>query len=151
MDQLLFANDSFWSDPSRRVFDPHAVAWIETDNPRPLARYLPGTGPDPTETVTITRYEPQRVELEARLERPGLVILADVDYPGWGLTIDSQPATILRANRLMRGAAVGAGTHRLVYTYNPLSFRLGGLISLASIGISLVLGLWFWRRPDPPG
>jgi hypothetical protein len=146
MDQILFANDPFWSDPERRVFDPRALAWIETDDPRPLARFVPGTEPDPTERVAITRYEPQRVELEARLKRPGLVILADVYYPGWTLTLDGQPTAILRANRLMRGAAVGAGTHRLVYTYDPSSFRLGGLISLVSIGLSLVLAVWSWRK-----
>jgi hypothetical protein len=146
MDQILFANDPFWSDPNRRVFDPHAMAWIETDDPKPLASYVRQTGHDPTESVAITRYEPQRVEVEARLNRPGIVILADVYYPGWTLTIDGQPARILRANRLMRGAAVGAGTHRLVYTYDPLSFRLGGLISLVSIGLSLVLGVGSWRN-----
>ena len=151
MDQILFANDAFWHDPDRRVFDPHALAWIEIDDPTPLARYVHEAGHDPTETVTITRYEPQRVEVEARLSRPGIVILADVYYPGWTLTIDGQPATILRANRLMRGAAVAAGTHRLVYTYDPLSFRLGGLISLVSIGLSLVLGVWSWRNRAASG
>jgi hypothetical protein len=124
------------------VFDPHIVAWIETDDFRPLAEYVRGRpGPDPTEAVTVTRYEPQRVELEARLQRPGIVVLADVYYPGWTLEIDGKPAEILRTNRLMRGAAVTAGTHRLVYAYDPLSFRIGGLISLLSIALSLVLGV----------
>jgi hypothetical protein len=146
MEQILFADDVLWFDPNRRVFDPRAVAWIETDDPGTLRPYLPGTEPDPTETVAIRRYEPQRVEIEARLKRPGLVILADVNHPGWTLTIDGQPATILRANRLMRGAAVAAGTHLLVYTYSPLSFRLGGLISLASLGFVLVLGVRARRK-----
>jgi len=41
----------------------------------------------------------------------------------------------------MRGAAVAAGTHRLVYRYDPLSFRLGGVVSLVSIALSLGLGV----------
>jgi hypothetical protein len=148
MEQVLYANDPFWFYPGRRVFDPHALAWIETDDPGPLAPYLPGAEPDPAETVAITRYEPQRVEIEARLKSPGIVVLADVYYPGWSLTIDGQPAAILRANRLMRGAPVGAGTHWLVYTYSPPSFRLGGLVSLASLCVGLMLGLKLWRaRP----
>jgi len=104
-----------------------------------LAAHVEGTEPDRTETVTFASYEPQRVEIEARLRHPGIVILADVFYPGWTLTIDGQPAEILRTNRLMRGAAVRAGIHRLVYTYAPHSFRLGGLISLASFGFGLIL------------
>jgi hypothetical protein len=147
MKEILYASDAFWFEPGRRVFDPHLVAWIETDDFQPLAPYVRGRpGPDPTETVTVTRHEPQRVELEVKLERPGIVVLADLYYPGWSLTIDGKPAPILRANRLMRGAAVTAGNHHLVYIYNPLSFRLGGLISLASIALGLVVGVWASRK-----
>ena len=142
MREVLFANDAFWFDPDRRVYDPRVVAWIETDDFRPLAPYVRGRpGPDPAEAVTVTRYEPQRVELEARLQRPGIVVLADLHYPGWTLQIDGKPAPILRANRLMRGAAVAAGTHRLVYRYDPLSFRLGGVVSVLSIALGLGLGV----------
>ncbi|MBV8228550.1 MAG: hypothetical protein JO329_01080 [Planctomycetaceae bacterium] len=35
--------------------------------------------------------------------------------PGWTLTIDGRTGEILRVNRMMRGAAVGAGTHRIAY------------------------------------
>jgi hypothetical protein len=155
MKEILFAADAFWYEPGRRVYDPHVVAWIETDDFRRLADHVRGRpGPDPGEAVTVTRYEPQRVEREARLERPGIVILADCHYPGWTLAIAGRPAPILRANRLMRGAAVRAGTHKLVYIYNPLSFRLGGVISLVSS--VLALGLWirypggFRIDPDNP-
>ena len=142
MQEILFANDAFWFEPGRRVYDPRIVAWIETDDARALAPYVRGRpGPDPAESVTVTRYEPQRVELEARLQRPGIVVLADLYYPGWTLQIDDKPAPILRANRLMRGAAVDAGTHRLVYRYDPLSFRLGGAVSLFSIALGVGLGV----------
>jgi hypothetical protein len=153
MEQILYPpDDPLWYDPGRRVYDPHTLAWIETDEAKALSAYAPGTGADPAESVVVSRYEPQCVEIEARLRRPGIVILADVHYPGWTLTIDGQPAPILRANRLMRGAAVGAGTHRLVYTYRPLSFRLGGVISLVSLGIGLVLWLaGRGRRRSGPG
>ncbi len=62
-------------------------------------------------------------------------------YPGWTLQIDGKSAPILRTNRLMRGAAVAAGTHRLVYRYDPLSFRLGGLVSLLSIALGVGFGV----------
>ena len=50
------------------------------------------------------------------------VVLADAFYPGWALTVDDRPAEILRTNRMMRGAALEAGRHRLVYEYRPRSF-----------------------------
>ena len=52
------------------------------------------------------KHEPQRVELLATLDRPGLVILADSYYQGWRLRIDGKSKPIYRANRMMRAAAV---------------------------------------------
>lgn len=138
MEDLLFQNDLFWNDPYRFVYDPKKTAWLEVGDMTPLARFLPRTPTDPSESVRIVKYEPQCVEMTATLLRPGLVILADVLYPGWHLAIDGHPAPIWRVNRLMRGAAVDSGTHTLVYTYDPDSFRIGLWISglaLAFLGI----------------
>ena len=85
--------------------------------------------------------------LEATLDSPGLVILSDVYYPGWELTIDDKPATIYRVNGMMRGASVPAGTHRLVYTYAPRSFRVGGVISIMGMAALAILGLVCVLRP----
>ncbi len=136
---LVYKADPFWNDPGRQPFDLRAMAFVETERPTDLAGYVERANVTPGEKVEIRRYEPQRVEIDTVLERPGLVILADIDYPGWTLTIDGTPAPIYRTNRLMRGAAVKAGRHTLVYTYDPLSFKLGmggtgfGLILLAAL------------------
>jgi uncharacterized membrane protein YfhO len=106
------------------------------------------TGRD--ERVTIAEYTPQRVVLDAALDQPGLVILADVYYPGWRLTIDGANAPVYRVNRMMRGAAVPAGRHRLVYTYEPGSFVVGGRITLAALAILTALAAWFAVRPVTP-
>ena len=95
----------------------------------------------------MTYPSPQRAELEASLESPGLVILADVYYPGWELTIDGKPAPIYRVNRLMRGAAVPAGTHRLVYSYAPRSFLVGRVVSILGLGVLALLALAGILRP----
>jgi uncharacterized membrane protein YfhO len=81
------------------------------------------------------------------MDSPGLVILADTDYPGWRLSIDGRPAPILRANRLMRGAAVRAGQHTLVYTYEPVSFRVGAIVSAIGWIVLLRLAWSSWREP----
>src|SRR5262249_51743877 len=87
MRDLLYKDDPFWSDPSRSVVDLRATAIVESDDPGQLTGFLPGGAIGPSERVAITRYEPQRVELTATLDRPGLVVLADTFYPGWDLTI----------------------------------------------------------------
>ena len=144
MKDLVYQADPFLRDPDRPLYDPRVLAFVETDQPQSLAGYVSRTTVSSAESVAITHYEPQRVELVANLEHPGLVILADIDYPGWYLTIDGVPAPIYRTNRLMRGAAVKAGRHTLVYTYNPASFRIGGALSIA--GLLVLAALVPWAR-----
>jgi hypothetical protein len=139
MRTLAFMNDPIWTDNDRLVFDLRQAALIETQDSEALREYSPRTPVGPTEGVEVIKYEPQRVELKTSLERPGLVILADTYYPGWRLTIDGQVSPIYRGNRMMRAAAVPAGKHTLVYTYNPESVRMGLLISLVSLVIVLFL------------
>jgi hypothetical protein len=145
--EMQYPNDMLWKDPTRTVYNPRVMAWIDANQRSALHGYFPGTLPQPGESVTIPHYSPQRVELDAVLEQPGLVILADVHYPGWKLTVDGKPAPIIRANFLMRGAALDAGKHHLVYTYEPASFYVGLWISAGGLIAFGILGLVFWRRP----
>ena len=152
--QLLYQADEFWRMPGIPVRDPHRVAWVETDRPREVDRLLSRAEPDPSETATVTLEEPQRVELTAVLRSPGLVVVSDIYYPGWTLTVDGHPAEILRTNRAMRGVALPAGTHRLVFRYDPLSFRLGIALSAAGLAaLAALTALAIGRRgtiADPP-
>jgi hypothetical protein len=142
---LAYKNDPIWSEPDRPVLDLRQTALIETDDKESLRGLRSGVLVGSSESVAITTYQPQRVELRAALEQPGLVILADAYYPGWHLTIDGRPASIFRANRMMRGAAVPAGQHTLVYTYDSLSFRVGGILSLGGLIVLLGLAWSTWR------
>jgi len=151
MEEILFSNDPFWTDPSRTYYDPRRIAWIETDDRSALADFVSKSAPMAGDSVVVVEHTPERVVLDARLARPGLVILADVFYPGWKLTIDGRPAPILRANRLMRGAAVAEGNHRLVYTYDPASFKIGAALSLGGLITLAALGVRARGRPRPPG
>jgi hypothetical protein len=144
MYDILYQDDPLWRMSDRAPYDLKRLAFVESDNAADLAAFLAGSTSAPTDRVRITRYEPQRVELEATLHSPGLVVLADVFYPGWKLTIDGQPAPIHRANRLMRGAAVPKGTHTLVYTYEPSSFRVG--LGLSALGLVAFLTVCAWSR-----
>src|SRR5262249_8396289 len=63
--------------------------------------------------AAFVRDDETEVELEATLERPGLVVLADSFYPGWHATVDGAPAPIVATNLLFRGVPAPAGTHRI--------------------------------------
>jgi hypothetical protein len=74
----------------------------------------------------------------------------DVYYPDWSLTVNGRPAGILRTNRAMRGAALPAGTHHLVFRYEPRSFRVGIACSTLGFGLLAALGAWAKQRSNPP-
>ena len=143
MNEILYQDDELWHIEGRPVYDPHSVAWLEAEpgERQSLLKQLSGSLPDREETVEINSMEPQRVEMTATLRSAGLVVLADIFYPGWNLTIDGVPAKIHRVNRAMRGAFVTKGTHRLVYRYQPFSLTLGAVLSLVGIASLSILFL----------
>jgi hypothetical protein len=145
MNEILYQDDELWHIEGWRVYDPRALAWLEvgTQDRQGIARALSGKPPDPSESVSVDAYGPQRVELTARLLSPGLVVLSDAFYPGWDLSIDGKPSEILRTNRAMRGALVPSGCHRLVYRYRPRSLLFGA--ALSSLGL-VGCGLLIFRR-----
>jgi hypothetical protein len=124
--------------------DLRALAYIECERPEELAPYLPGTAPDPAEAVTVRSRSPTEVVLDVRLRGPGIVVLGDTFDANWQLTIDGRPAPTLRANLLMRGAAVTAGSHTLTYTYAPRSLRVG--IAASLVGLAALLGWLLWTH-----
>ncbi len=148
MQEILFSQDLLWHEEGKTVYDPKRTVWIEPEDRLVLTPFATGGTTGSAETVTVTKYEPQRVELNAYLERPGVVVLADVFYPGWSLTIDGQPAPVYRANRIMRSAALPSGKHTLIYTFHPRSFRDGLVLSAIGCAGLITLGFLCTRWPS---
>ena len=96
----------------------------------------------------ITRYGNQTVEIEARLDQFGVLVLTDAFYPGWKVFVDGKEQRILRANYLFRGVELAAGDHRVEFVYDPLSFKIGWIISLltAAVVISISLAIFVQDR-----
>jgi uncharacterized membrane protein YfhO len=100
------------------------------------------SGPvDPAPTVRISVYQPERVVVEASSRYDGILILADSWFPGWKAAVDGIPTKILRGNLLLRAVPVSAGNHQIVFEYDPVSFRLGVLVSGLALAIAVSLGL----------
>ena len=145
--EITYDADPIWNDPRRRVFDWRDLVWIESNDLVSLTGAFSERSVESSEIVKVKYPSPTRVELDVHLETPGMVVLADIFYPGWELTIDGVPAPIYRANRAMRGAAVKKGDHHLVYTYNPASFRMGKILSGVGLVVMLVLAALCSLRP----
>jgi uncharacterized membrane protein YfhO len=99
-------------------------------------------------SAKITSYENMRVDINATLSAPGILVLADSYYPGWRVYVDDKEGEILRANLFFRGVNLRAGAHRVEFRYEPRSFQIGLWISLATLaGLTLASVVGFvWKQ-----
>ncbi|MEM9027871.1 MAG: hypothetical protein AAGC70_05840 [Pseudomonadota bacterium] len=74
-----------------------------------------------TGTARIVTYENTDITISAESDQGGWVVLHDVWHPWWRVTIDNQPAELLRANVLFRAVEVPAGRHVVRFGFAPLA------------------------------
>ena len=91
------------------------------------------SGSAPAGQVEIVHRDPNSVTLQAQLARPAYVVLLDRYDPNWKATLDGHPAPVLRANQIFRAVYAGAGLHEIRFDYRQRGFRLGIIISLATL------------------
>lgn len=130
---------------ARKSFDPAAAVLLAEPLPvAPVTNAPPGT-------VRHVSYTPKHIVLETQSAAPAVLLLNDKHDPNWRVTVDGQPAELLRCNYLMRGVAVPAGEHRVEFQFAPP--RGPFFVSLAAIALGfLLLGvLMFPGRRVPPG
>jgi len=123
-------------------FDPLDRSYVDADIDLPPSPEPPLRG----RPARIVVDEEAVVEIEARLDAPGVLILADSFYRGWVATVDGTPVEILPANHLFRAVVLPEGRHRVRFEYDPWSLKAGIGVSLAS-GVAIAL-LALRRRRD---
>lgn len=131
------------SDPA---FDPLAASYAEGSSPQTAAAGAPRRG----HAATITRDDDTRVEVEAVLEAPGMLVLADSFYPGWHATVDGEERPIVAANHLFRGVRLPAGRHLVRFDYRPWTVPAGAAISGLAVLATAGLALRRSRRRELP-
>src|SRR5262249_20619965 len=87
----------------------------------------------------LAEDRPERVVAELTTSVPGLLVLTDLDYPGWIAEESGNVLPILRADGFFRAVALSAGEHRVVFRYRPLAFYAGAAISAAALLVLLVI------------
>jgi hypothetical protein len=82
-------------------------------------------------------------ELHLRVRTTGdtLLVLSDTYFPGWKAFVNGKETKIYRANYAFRAIALGAGINHVEFVYDPVSFKLGAIITFLTIMVCLVIGL----------
>ncbi len=119
-------------DPAHQLFTTEEMKFTLTPLP-PLP--VAGEGVKSESKAEITRYEPNRVTIDVDTPQDVILVLADMDYPGWKAYVDGKETKITRANYLFRAVVVQAGKHRVEFRYE--SRVVWG--SLVVSGVSLLI------------
>jgi hypothetical protein len=96
--------------------------------------------------LAFTHYSGERVELSALTPITAYVVLSDVFYPDWTATIDDRPTTLYPANFAFRAVLVPPGEHRVAFTFEPVTWRVGVAISALTLVGLAGLGALAWHR-----
>ncbi|MEX2554707.1 MAG: hypothetical protein WEB06_03640 [Actinomycetota bacterium] len=90
-------------------------------------------------TAELVVDQPDRIVVRATSDGAGLLVLRDVDAPGWRASVDGGPAPIIAADHAFRGVAVPDGTSLVEFRYDPPTYRAGLLLALAGLLLAIAL------------
>jgi len=101
-------------------------------------------GPAPTEpgSAEIIVAEPGFWRIRTDSSEPGLLVLAESDYPGWQATVDGQLAETLTAYTTIKAVCVPAGVHVVEWEFVPKVFMAGGLITSITLLLVAISGVF---------
>jgi hypothetical protein len=127
-------------------FDPRKVALVES--PPPLAMADPNNPPSGNPgSATVTAYEGEHITVEAAPLHNALLVLGEKFYRGWQVTVDGKTEEIHPVNHILRGVYLTPGRHEVEFVFDPLPFKIGKWLTLASFAFfAIMLGREVWIR-----
>lgn len=88
-------------------------------------------------SAEIASYEATDVVIQTDASCGGVLVLSDMYYPGWRVTVDAVEKNLLRVNWAFRGVYVPEGVHTVTFTYVPVSVTAGIIGTVVS---SIIMG-----------
>ncbi|HEY6008973.1 MAG TPA: YfhO family protein, partial [Geobacteraceae bacterium] len=118
------------------AFDPRRLALVESPPPLPLPSEAVEA---PSGTVTVNRYEGNIISLTASAPRAALLVVGEKYARGWQATVDGKKTDIYPVDYVLRGVYLPAGRHTVEFRFDPLPFRIGKYLTLASFAVFALL------------
>jgi hypothetical protein len=105
------------------------------------SRFVPSPT-DPASTIALIDYDSDFVTYEVDAKKAELAIFSEVYYPkGWQISIDGEPAEMIRVNYILRALPVPEGKHIITFRFDPQSIKITDSIAYAALFIMLLTAL----------
>lgn len=114
-------------------FNQHVAprAWVQRDSGLELASV--------GSQAKIDTWSPNQIEIQAK--GPGRLVLSEIVYPGWNVTVDGIRQTLEPAGGLLRSVVLGDGVHNVRLAFIPLPAMWGAGLSV----LGFLLAILAWR------
>jgi hypothetical protein len=113
----------------------------------PLLQGVQITPADSASFIRLTGYDSDYLIYEADTKKDELAVFSEIYYPkGWQITIDGEPAKMLRVNYTLRGLVVPEGKHTIEFHFKPQSIRVTDTIAYIALFIMLLTTLFLILR-----
>lgn len=130
--------------PFRRPFNPLEVALVEPQVASSLPLHQPW---GKAGVVGAQRFSADHWEFAVEATRPALLVLSQMDYPGWQARVDGKSVPVLRANYAFQAIAVPSGRSTVDLRFRPRSLQLGAILSAFGLLVVVAcIGLPWWSR-----
>ncbi|HEU4663378.1 MAG TPA: hypothetical protein VFS55_05045 [Dokdonella sp.] len=128
-----------------RSFDPRAVVFVEpgAGSDLPLDQRWGAAG-----TVRTQRLAEGHWRFVAHAQRAAVLVVSQMDYPGWQATLNGRPTPVLRVDYALQGVVVPPGESVVELAFRPRSLQWGIAASVLGLLVAVACGLspWFGRR-----
>jgi Bacterial membrane protein YfhO len=126
---------------SQGTVDPARTVLLEKTPPVVSAPTDPSA-----DRVTVVENAGDSVRLAATASSPGMIVMSDVYDPDWKAYVDGKKVPLYVADHAFRAIPLAAGTHSVELRYEPLSLRVGLVISLAFALLTFAIAIALARR-----
>jgi len=100
---------------------------------------LPENNKHPEYKIENQVFETNKISLKVQTEVPGFLVLSEIYNPAWCAYIDGKETKIYCADYTLRAIPLYSGTHQVELFYNPLSFRIGRVITICTLVFTVCL------------
>lgn len=147
VDRVQYVDNANEEIDALHTADPAGTAVVDARFKEAL-KGLTESHRDSLSTIRLTSYEPNRLVYETRNSGDAVAVFSEIYYPdGWQVTVDGQPATLGRADYILRALYLPAGEHTVEMRFDPQSLHVTEGIAYTALAL-MVVGIMavIWRQ-----
>ncbi len=102
-----------------------------------------------TPATQARRESPNRIMVQTQADNSTVLVISESWFSGWKVMVDGREATLVSISNLL-AVQLSAGTHTVAFQYDPLSFRIGLMVSALTLVLAFGLVIYEWRLIRQP-